>query len=250
MSPAGSLPSGCSPEPQGTPSTVWVLQGDEGKPQHGADVLGKGSQATNHSLTLPGLRVWGEMSHLSPAQCHPDPTSWDTPSPFYPPWRCPPAQAQQPECGLKAGRGFSRVSSCVSRSGFFPFSFWSAQVGAMSSLGVLPNCPLARARLVTGHGEWPLLGSGPGQRVKTRGFQGRPGKSHPAAAPCPRVTLAGGFSAPGNREHLPGQLQAPGCRGMPQRGGDSELCPGAGNPRGPGVWLGRGGNPQDAVLTH
>lgn len=89
---AGSLPSGCSPEPQGTPSTVWVLQGEEGKPQHGADVLGKGPQATTHSLTLPGLRVWGEMPQLSPARFHPTsctPAMLDTPAPFYPPWRCP-----------------------------------------------------------------------------------------------------------------------------------------------------------------
>lgn len=71
VSPAGSLPS----EPQGTPSTVWVLQGDEGKPQLRVDVLGKGSQAKNHSLTLPEVCVWGEMSQLSPAQFCPDPTS-------------------------------------------------------------------------------------------------------------------------------------------------------------------------------
>lgn len=94
VSPARSLPSVCSPEPQRTSSTLWELQGDEGKPQHGADVLGNG-----HKLqTTDGpsqVCVFGGRWHSCPQHSStpaPHPASqqcWDTPAPLHPPWRCP-----------------------------------------------------------------------------------------------------------------------------------------------------------------
>lgn len=153
----------------------------------------------------------------------------------------PAAQAQQPERGLKAGRAFGRVSSCVSGSGFFPFSFWPAQVGCVSSLGVLPSCPLVRARLTTGHREGTLLGSVPGQRVKTRGFQSRPGKSHPAAAPCPRVTPWEGFLSQETQSTCPGSCRGWAARECPGVGETPELCPRVrGAPGDPGSDLAEG----------
>lgn len=143
-------------------------------------------------------------------------------------------------------------------------------------LGVLPSHPAARVRLPCA-GRWKVHGglngsSGswgvPGQRVKTREFQGRPGKSHPAAAPCPpRHLRREGFLCRQRGEHLPGQLQAPrtaapGWRGTgnaPAWGGTpgvlgsasawgepmrSRGLPwGGGNPWGPGVCLSVGGKP-------
>lgn len=83
VSPAGfaaSLPSGCSPGPQGMGSTGWVLQGDEGKPHHGADAQGvRATRVQTTAATQPGwrvLRVQGGTlqlppAHLCPAPCIP-----------------------------------------------------------------------------------------------------------------------------------------------------------------------------------
>lgn len=99
--------------------------------------------------------------------------------------------------------------------------------------------------------EWPLLGSVPGQRVKTRGFQGRPGKSHPAAAPCPRVTLAGGFLRQETESTCPGSCRHRAARERPSVEGTPELCPRAqGTPGVLGSGLAVGEPPGCRVLTH
>lgn len=140
-----------------------------------------------------------------------------------------------------------RVSIRVSCSCLFLFYFWrdgwpQAQVGSAPLVWgfAKPPCSKGQARLrqetESAWGikwQWWLLGSVPGQQVETRGYQGWPGKSPPAVAPCPLCHLQPeGFLCRETGEHLPRQLQAPAPDGE---------CPGMeGNP---GVCLGVGGTP-------
>lgn len=225
--------SGCCREMRGSPSTGLMCWGNgtSYKPQTDPSRSAcLGEDGTAVPSTDPPLPHILHPSNAGTPQLH-----------ATHPGDAPAAQAQQPERGLKAGRAFGRVSSCVSGSGFFPFSFWPAQVGSVSSLGVLPSCPLVRARLTTGHREGTLLGSVPGQRVKTRGFQSRPGKSHPAAAPCPRVTPWEGFLSQETQSTCPGSCRGWAARECPGVGETPELCPRVrGAPGDPGSDLAEG----------
>lgn len=116
-------------------------------------------------------------------------------------------------------------------SGFCQAALWRRS----SSSGVRDR---KRTAVVVGVGrikrQWLLLGSVRGQRVKTKRFQGWPGKSHPAAAPCPpRHLRPEGFLCRQTAQHLPGQLQAPGLGNAPVWG----------EPWGPGVCLSMGATP-------
>lgn len=175
VSPAGfaaPLPSGCSMGPRGMASVVWVLQGDEGKPQHRADAPGE--RATRLQTTAPtqqGRRAPSQGCTLEGRHCScpqqasaPDPhpasqrcCGWSQLHPTHPgDARVPPARAEQPgrvgpwapSCLLHRAGGFPSVFRALASSAFISGRRGSRRPrwAQHHQLGVLPSRPAVRVR--------------------------------------------------------------------------------------------------------